>query len=80
VRFFLVMVVHLTNPHVLLGATSERGISTLGRDGGSCHGAHLLFSLALLHSQYDFSARSGPRKGLDRVSFAGMDVVFALRY
>jgi hypothetical protein len=51
VCLFPVMVVHIVNPHVLLGATSERAISALGYDGGSCHGAHSLFSLALLHSR-----------------------------
>ena len=30
-------------PYVFLGATSERAVPTLGRDGGSCHGAYSLF-------------------------------------
>ena len=46
---FQSLVVHIVNPHVLLGATSERAFSALGRDGGSCYGADSFFWLALLH-------------------------------
>jgi hypothetical protein len=35
--------VHVVNPHVQLGATSQRAISALGRDGSSCHGEYLVF-------------------------------------
>ena len=43
VCFFPVMAVHIVSPHVLLGATGEGPISALGPNGGSCHGAYLLF-------------------------------------
>ena len=47
---FQVIVVHIVNPHVLLGATGERTISVLGSasDGGSRHGAHSLFRLVVM--------------------------------
>ena len=79
VRLLQVMSVHIANPHILLGTTSEGPISALGPDRGSCYGAHSLLDLGCCTHSI-ISARSGPPKGLDRIQLACVDVVFALGY